>query len=119
MTKNLFDLKDKVAFVPGGYGGLGGAVAEMLAEAGARVAIAGRSLDKAQALAKELTTKGHAAIGLEVDAESVDSIRKATDAVAARFGRLDILANCVGKNREQKVAEVTEETFDEIYRTDH
>jgi len=117
MTKNLFDLKDKVAFVPGGYGGLGGAVAEMLAEAGARVAIAGRSLDKAQALAKELTAKGHAAIGLEVDAESVDSIRKATDAVAAQFGRLDILANCVGKNREQKVAEVTEETFDEIYRT--
>ena len=117
MIKTLFDLKDKVAFVPGGYGGLGGAVAEALAEAGARVAIAGRSIDKAQALAKELTAKGHTAIGLEVDAESVDSIRKATDAVAAHFGRLDILANCVGKNREQKVAEVTEETFDEIYRT--
>src|SRR6478736_288005 len=110
--KTFFDLKHKVAFVPGGYGGLGAAVAEALAEAGATVAIAGRSADKAQALAKELTAKGHAVFGLEVDAESVDSIRNATDAVAAKFGRLDILANCVGKKREQKVAEVTAESFD-------
>jgi gluconate 5-dehydrogenase len=115
--KALFDLKGKAAFVPGGYGGIGEAVAEMLAEAGAQVAIAGRDAATAQTLAGRLTAKGHEAFGLAVDAESVESIRAATDAVARRFGRLDILANCVGKNREQKIDEVTEETFDEIYRT--
>ena len=115
--KALFDLNGKAAFVPGGYGGLGEAVAEILAEAGAKVAVAGRDAAKAQALAERLTAKGHEAFGLAVDAESVESIRTATDAVAQRFGRLDILANCVGKNREQKIDEVTEATFDEIYRT--
>jgi NAD(P)-dependent dehydrogenase (short-subunit alcohol dehydrogenase family) len=113
----LFDLKGKSAFVPGGYGGIGEAVAEALAEAGARVAIAGRDAGKARALAERLAAKGHEAFGLAVDAENVQSIRDATDEVAKRFGRLDILANCVGKNREQKLDEVTEETFDEIYRT--
>ena len=117
MAMDLFDLSGKVAFVPGGYGGIGAAVAQGLAEAGASVAVAGRSLEAAQALARTLTERGHRAIGLAVDAENVESIRAATDAVAARFGRLDILANCVGKNREQKIDEVTPETFDEIYRT--
>ncbi|APV51920.1 alcohol dehydrogenase [Betaproteobacteria bacterium GR16-43] len=115
--KELFDLQGKVAFIPGGYGGIGAAVAEALARAGASVAVGGRSLDKAQGLAAKLTSAGHRAMGVEVDAEDVESIRKATDAVALKFGRLDILANCVGKNQEQKVAEVTAETFDEIYRT--
>ena len=115
--KALFDLQGKAAFVPGGYGGIGMAVARALAEAGASVAVGGRSLDKAQAFAAELTAAGGRALGVAVDAEDVQSIRQANDAVAAEFGRLDILANCVGKNQEQKVAEVTPETFDEIYRT--
>ena len=40
-----------------------------------------------------------------MDAHDVESIREATDEVAARLGRLDILANCIGMNREQKMAE--------------
>lgn len=115
--RELFDLQRKVAFVPGGYGGIGEAVATILAEAGACVAVAGRSVDKAEALAQKLNTRGYKALGLAMDAEDVESIRIATDRVAAHFGRLDILANCVGKNREQKLDEVTPETFDEIYRT--
>lgn len=110
----LFDMRGKTAYVPGGYGGIGEAIAWSLAMAGARVAVSGRDCAKAQALAQQLGAAGHEAIGLEMDAHSVESIRASVDAVAARFGRLDILANCIGMQREQPLADVTEETFDEL-----
>jgi gluconate 5-dehydrogenase len=111
-----FDLTGKVAFVPGGYGGIGEAVAMGLAEAGASVAVAGRSEEKAKALAARIQETGHRAAGIAMDANDVESIRAATDEVVRTLGRLDILVNCIGMNREQKLSEVTEETFDEIYR---
>ncbi|QJR14326.1 SDR family NAD(P)-dependent oxidoreductase [Usitatibacter palustris] len=115
-TDNLFDLKGKAAFIPGGYGGIGEAVARGLAAAGATVTVAGRDGSKADALGKELTAAGQRAFGVAMDANKVASIREATDKAAQHMGRLDILVNCIGMNREQKIADVTEEQFDEIYR---
>lgn len=114
---SLFDLTGKRAFIPGGYGGIGAAVAEGLAEAGAAVTVAGRSRARADALAARLAAAGHAAHGLAMDAQSTPGIAQAVDAAAAKMGGLDLLVNCIGMNREQRIAEVTEETFDEIYRT--
>ncbi len=113
---NPFDLTGRRAFIPGGYGGIGEAVALGLAEAGAAVTVAGRSSAKAQALAKKLSASGHTAHGIALDGQKVESIRAAVDAAAQQMGGLDFLVNCIGMNREQKIDEVTEETFDEIYR---
>lgn len=113
---NPFDLTGKRAFVPGGYGGIGEAIATALAEAGASVTVAGRSAAKAEALAARLVAAGHAAHGVAMDGQKVADIRTAVDQAAGLMGGLDILANCIGMNREQKLADVTEETFDEIYR---
>jgi gluconate 5-dehydrogenase len=112
-----FDLAGKRAFVPGGYGGIGEAVAQGLCEAGARVVVAGRSAAKAAQLAGRLAKAGHEAHGIALDGESVESIAAGVDAAAKLLGGLDILVNCIGKNREQRLADVTPETFDEIYRT--
>lgn len=109
----LFDLSGKRAFIPGGYGGIGAAVAHGLVAAGAAVTVAGRSAAKAEALAKTLGKNCH---GLAMDAHKTADIQAAVDEAAQRMGGLDLLVNCVGMNREQKIAEVTEETFDEIYR---
>lgn len=109
-----FDLGGRCAFVPGGYGDIGAAIAGALARAGARVAVAGRSGEKAEAFAAGLREAGHDAIGLAMDAHSAVDIRRAVDAVAAAFGHLDILVNCIGIQREQRLAEVDETTFDEI-----
>lgn len=112
----LFDLTGKVAYLPGGYGGLGEAIAWGLALRGAKIAVSGRSRAKAEALAKQLQAAGHEALGVDMDATRVAEIRRAVDAVVDRFGKVDILVNCVGMQIEQPIADVTEEAFDTVYR---
>lgn len=109
-----FDLQGRVAYLPGGYGDIGRALAWGLARAGACVAVSGRTLGKAQALAAELRQAGHRALGLAMDAHDVADIRLSVDAVARHFGQLDLLVNCVGMQIEQRIADVSEGAFDEI-----
>jgi NAD(P)-dependent dehydrogenase (short-subunit alcohol dehydrogenase family) len=111
----LFDLREQVAYIPGGYGGIGETIAWALAHHGATVAVSGRSREKAETAAARLRAAGHHASGLAFDAHSVGSIRESVDAVAGEHGRLDILVNCVGLNREQPLLEVTEEAFEEVF----
>jgi NAD(P)-dependent dehydrogenase (short-subunit alcohol dehydrogenase family) len=85
------------AFVPGGYGGIGEAISEALAMAGARVAVGGRSQEKADALAARLTNRGLVAAGCQVDVASRTSVNEAVGKVAALWGRIDILVNCASR----------------------
>lgn len=114
----LFDLAGHVAFIPGGYGGLGEAIGFGLAMHGARVVIGGRDMAKADALAKRI----HQASGIEagavaLDVTDVSTIPGAVEQVVSRFGRLDTLINCVGMQIEQPLVDVTEEAFDRVYQT--
>lgn len=113
-SSSPFDLHGRVAFLPGGYGDIGRALAWGLARAGVQVVIAGRDPVKAQALATELQQAGHAAVGLAMDAHRVDDIRGAVDAVVRHLGHLDLLVNCVGMQIEQRLADVSEAAFDEV-----
>ena len=101
-------LKGKVAFVPGGYGGLGSAICRALADAGAKVIVAGRDGAKAGALARKI--KG---AGLQLDLRDVESIEPALQSLK----RIDILVNCAGVQREQKLEDVTEDAWDEVVGT--
>ena len=109
-----FSLAGRVAFIPGGYGDIGRAVAWQLAHAGAAVAVAGRDDARAQALAAELEQAGHRAVGFALDVKDAAQVRAATERVASHFGALDLLVNCVGMQREQRLVDVTEAAFDEI-----
>ena len=110
----LFDLAGKTVYIPGGYGGIGEAIAWALALRGARIAISGRDAAKAEALSASLRAAGHQAQGFAMDAHAVSDIRKSVDAVAQHFGCLDILMNCVGIQREEALLDVTEAAFDEV-----
>ena len=112
---SLFDLGGKVAFLPGGYGGIGEAIAWGLAQRGATVVIAGRSKAKADTLTRRLRAAGHAAHGLALDALRVDAIERVVAAVARRFGSIDILVNCIGTQIEEPIGKVTEKSFDQVY----
>jgi NAD(P)-dependent dehydrogenase (short-subunit alcohol dehydrogenase family) len=76
MNTHPFDLSGSVAYLPGGYGDIGTALAWGLARAGARVAISGRDATKAEALATTLRLAGHEALGLAMDAHEVADIRR-------------------------------------------
>src|SRR5688572_26969454 len=107
LSITMFRLDGKAALVTGGYGGIGEAVTRGLAEAGAKVAIAGHNAEKAAACAAALNV--YASV---FDALSVSETGRMVDEVAAHFGHLDILVNCVGLQREEKAEDVTEEKFD-------
>lgn len=110
-----FRLDGKVVFLPGGYGGIGEAIAWGAALAGATVVVAGRDASKAEELAAALGAEKLKAEGVALDVTSVAQIRDVVDGIAARHGSVDVLVNCAGIQREQKLAEVTEEAFDEVY----
>jgi NAD(P)-dependent dehydrogenase (short-subunit alcohol dehydrogenase family) len=109
-------LKDKVIYIPGGYGGIGESIAWGAALRGAKVVISGRNEGKAKRIANQLSEAGHAASGLQLDVKSVDEIAASVDAVVNIYGSIDILVNCVGIQIEQNILDVTEEAFDEVYK---
>jgi gluconate 5-dehydrogenase len=113
----MFDITGLRVFIPGGYGAIGEATAIAMARRGALVAIAGRSGERAQALAQRIEGAGGRAVGFELDARNIEQITEVTGKVGDALGGIDVLVNCVGIQREQPLLEVTEEAFDEIYRT--
>lgn len=114
---DLFDVNGKVAYLPGGYGGIGEAIAWGLATRGAKVAVSGRNQEKAERLADQIKASGHNALGVSADVQSVADIKTSVDQVVRKFGPPDILVNCVGIQREEPLLEVTEEAFDDVYRS--
>ena len=89
-----FSLKDRIALVTAGAGPqFGSSLSEGLAEAGATVITASRSLENNQKFAEKLRQQGYEAHGMEVNISDADSIIRLHDEVIDKFGRLDVLVN--------------------------
>src|SRR5437016_5368778 len=99
---DLFDLKGKAALVTGGNGGIGLGMAQGLARAGARIAIAGRDAQKNAAALKHL---GEGAVAIAADICDERACRGMVDEAARKFGRLDILVNNAGINIRKRPEE--------------
>lgn len=97
--ENLFDIKGRVAVITGGYGILGSSMARSLAGQGAHVAILGRSAEKGQALAAELSALGTEACFVQADVLNREQLEAAKEQVMAKWGRVDILVNAAGGNQ--------------------
>ena len=93
LLSNNFSLAGKAALVSGGNGGIGLAMAQGLAAAGAALAIAGRDASKSAAAAREL-----GALALNFDLQDAAACRAMVAEAAQRLGRLDILVNNAGTN---------------------
>lgn len=92
----LFDLSGRVAVVTGGNGGIGYAMAEGLAQAGAAVAITGRNVEKGEAAAEQLRRAGARALFVESDVADRDSNLRMVENVTSAFGDIAILVNNAG-----------------------
>lgn len=97
-------LKDKVVVITGGAGVLGAGFTNALAKQGAKVAILGRDLVKAQKLAEEINNAGGKAMGVSADVCDEASLRKAHAAINAELGLVDILINGAGGNHPKGTA---------------
>ncbi len=91
-----FRLDGRVAFVPGGAGGIGRRLSLALAGVGARVAVVGRTADRAVDLRQAIAAAGSEALLVTADVTRSGEAERAVDETLARFGRLDIIINAVG-----------------------
>lgn len=115
---DVFSLEGTVAVVIGGGGVLAGAMADGLADAGAAVAIAGRTQKNADARAEAIVARGHKAIGIQCDATSRADLNRVLSTVVARYGRVDVLVNAAGVNSATPFFEITEEEWHRILDID-
>src|SRR5882672_4833412 len=110
---NLFDLSGEVAVVIGGTGVLGGALAEGLAEAGAKVALLGRNEERGQARAKSIQSKGGQAAFFATDTVSRPALQVAHEKIIGSLGAPTVLVNAAGGN-DPKVTVTAERPFEQI-----
>jgi 3-oxoacyl-[acyl-carrier protein] reductase len=108
-------VKDKVVLVTGASRGIGRAIASQFAKAGAHVAFTYlSSIEKGEALVKELEAYGIKAKGYRSDASLFDAAEELVNAVITDFGQIDILINNAGITRDGLLMRMSEEQWDEV-----
>lgn len=111
-----FRLEGKVAIVTGASAGLGVAIAEALAEAGADVAICARRPAGLQDTQELVKAAGRRALCVQADIGEPADCRRLVDETVAHFGRVDVLVNNAAIGRAIAATKETAESFDEVYR---
>jgi NAD(P)-dependent dehydrogenase (short-subunit alcohol dehydrogenase family) len=113
-----FRLDGRRALVTGGARGLGRVIAQALAEAGADVAISGRSLEASAAAASDIAAAtGRRARGFAADVMVGEQVTKLVAEVEAELGPIDILVNNAGVNKRGPVEELSEADWDMVVDT--
>ncbi|MEQ8415223.1 MAG: 3-oxoacyl-[acyl-carrier-protein] reductase [Imperialibacter sp.] len=108
-------LEGKVALITGASKGIGKSIAMAFAEQGATVAFTYlSSVEKGQALEKELSAKGATAKGYRSDASNFQAAEELINAVVADFGRLDVLVNNAGITSDTLLMRMSEEQWDKV-----
>jgi NAD(P)-dependent dehydrogenase (short-subunit alcohol dehydrogenase family) len=110
---DLFDLAGEVAVVIGATGVLGGAIAEGLAQAGARVAVAGRNAERGAARVKQIKQAGGEAAFFSADAMDRENLRAVGQQIERSLGAATILVNAAGGN-DPKVTLAADRSFEQV-----
>jgi NAD(P)-dependent dehydrogenase (short-subunit alcohol dehydrogenase family) len=113
----MFSLKSQVALVTGGAGALGRQMALTLAQAGAHIVLAGRTLETLQSTAEAVIAQGGIAYCVRMDVALESSIVSALDEAQERAGIISIVVNNAGTNRPKPALEVTADDWDTVLGT--
>ncbi len=111
-----FRLDGQLALVTGASSGLGQHFAQVLAQAGARVALAARRVDKLQSLVEDIQRSGGEAMAVALDVGDAASVRACFDALAP-FGVPGIVVNNAGVTVTKAALEQTEDDYDQVLDT--
>jgi len=113
-----FDFRGSTALITGGTRGIGRALVDAFADAGANLAFTYRSsTDAAEALVDRLDAQGTEALSLQGDVADPDIAQDHVDAVVDRWGSLDVLVNNAGITRDSLLLRMGEEDWDDVIDT--
>ncbi len=113
----MFSLNGQIALVTGGSQGIGRAVALLLAQLGADVAVMARSLDKCEAVAEEVRSLGRRAVAARGDLANADEIKVAVEKVSSELGPINVLVNNAAITRDGLMLRMKREDWDEVIKT--
>jgi NAD(P)-dependent dehydrogenase (short-subunit alcohol dehydrogenase family) len=112
---DLFKLNNQVALIVGGNRGLGLAMAKALAEAGASICIAARSLKENEEAAEEIKASyGANCMHTICDVSSEESVKEAVRKTVERFGKIDVLINSAGINIRGSIEDLSLDDFTKV-----
>jgi NAD(P)-dependent dehydrogenase (short-subunit alcohol dehydrogenase family) len=111
----LFDLTGRVAIVTGGTRGIGRAIAEGFAAAGAKVVVASRKEDACSETQASLEAMGAEALGVPVNMSSLEDVEHLVQATVERFGAIDVVVNNAANALTQPLGEFTPEAWQKSY----
>ena len=113
----VFDFRHKVVLVTGGSRGLGKAMCEGFARAGARVVVASRKLDACEALAESIRQGGGEEFAVAANMGVTEDIDRLVQATLEHYGAVDILINNAGINIAMgALTDLTPDAFDKMYQ---
>ena len=111
------DLNDKTAVVIGGTSGIGLALAQGLAQAGANVIPTGRRSEQARAAVSAVEDHGRRSLAVTCDVTNTDSLEQLLAQVSSAFGAVDILVNCAGRTKRMATLDMPDADFHAIMQT--
>jgi len=112
----LFRVDGKVALITGSSRGIGRAIAEQMAAAGARVVISSRKLDACEQVRDSLVSAGHEAMAVACNVGKRDDVEKLADTVLDEWGRVDILVvNAAINPHYGPLTSITEELWNKMF----
>ena len=111
------DITGRVVVVTGGTTGIGRALVEGFADAGADVVPTSRRAQEVEAAAAEVERRGRRSLRVTSDVTSAESLEQARDQVLRAFGRVDVLVNCAGFTKRQPTLEMDESVFQSVMDT--
>jgi NAD(P)-dependent dehydrogenase (short-subunit alcohol dehydrogenase family) len=112
--EQLFGLSGRVAVVVGGTGVLGGALAEGIARAGARVVVAGNDAHRGQERVETIQKLGGQAMFLPADVTRRESLEELLARTLVDWGRVDSLVNCAGVNSASGYLDVSDDDWQRV-----